>query len=383
MSIKNKNYKQETNMQNLMEESIKQKTAGKKRGRPRKSEYQKEIENPPFLPINLNNPVTGEPIKKDGYITGLVKEGSTVTDQEALKKQQERQQRKELYLKSLGGKRFVQTHLEYNKVLGQLTQAQLHSLMLLVPYINYGEKPLKNEKNEPLTLTEIYNIWGVSRTTGKEYVDKFVEIGIAEEVNSDTSIREKYLIVKSNFLFKGEKEFKEFNTKIVQSVMKQVIESIEDQTNRYKSDKRIKKKMELYPLSLLAVLVAHVHYQTFFLVSNPHEEFIKEGETVEDVLLSAKKKRRIKFLKKKALWEKMTGQEGVILSAAKKEKLDLYFKMLVKSGALGVWKSVTERMVINPHLMYVTPNTRNETWYKSITALFASAQLNIGEEDEE
>ncbi|MDA2241997.1 hypothetical protein PDN14_26870 [Bacillus cereus group sp. Bc222] len=377
MSIKNKNYKQETNMQNLMEESKKQKAAGKKRGRPRKSELQKEIENPPFMPFST----TGEIPK--GYTPGLLKEGSMVTDKEALEKQQERQRRKEMYLKSKESVPFVQTHLEYNKVFGKLTQAQLHSLMLLVPYITYEEKPLKKEKNEPLTLTEIYNIWGVSRTTGKEYVDKFVEIGIAEEVNSDTSIREKYLIVKSNFLFKGEKEFKEFNTKIVQSVMKQVIESIEDQTNRYKSDKRIKKKMEIYPLSLLAVLVAHVHYQTFFLVSNPHEEFIKEGETVEDVLLSAKKKRRIKFLKKKTLWEEMTGQEDVKLSAPKKAKLDLYFKMLVKAGALGVWTSVTERMVINPHLMYVTPNTRNETWYKSITALFASAQLNIDEKDEE
>ncbi|HFK1471185.1 TPA: hypothetical protein ACLIVI_005308 [Bacillus pacificus] len=374
MSIKNENYKQEIGMQKLMEESKKQKATGKKRGRPKKSEFEKLVDSMPFIHKPSVDLETGE----INLATIELKEGSVVIN----KKDQQKQKEQEKYQKSLSGESFVQSHVKYNEIFGKLTQAQLHSLMLLVPYMSYHEKPLKKENHEPLTLTEIYDIWGISRMNGPSYIERFIELGIAEIDESNAPA--KYLIIKKNVLFKGEKDFDEFNTKIVQPKMKKVIASVTEQVERYNNDKRRKKKMELYPLALLAVLINRVHFQTFFLVEedNANEPVIFEEETVEEVLKSPRKKRRIKFLKKNKLWESMTGQQRKSLKEDQTKKLNMYFDMLIKAEALGAWRSgKTERVVMNPNLMYVTPNTYNETWYNAITALFAASTEEKSEKE--
>lgn len=369
MSIEN--YNQETNMERLMKEEKKKKAAGKKRGRPRKSEIEKEIENPPFLP-------TGEIPKKDGYISGLLKKGSVVVDKEAWEKKQERKHAQELFQRKLEAGHFIQTSGDFMNLFGELTQAQWHCLMLLIPFVQFYGKPLKRD-GKLLTVGEIYNIWGVSEVTGWKYIQRFTEVGIVETEDSKTSIREKYFILKTNFLFKGNKEFDEFNTKIVQAKMEEVITIVTEKVHSINTDKRRKKKLELYPLSLLAVLIAHVHYQTFYLVNNPNEPVVLDGETVQEVLDSSHKRRRLKHLKKAEIWNKFTGQNAKSLTKAQSERLQLYFDMLHEAGALMEIKVYTKRLLVNPDLMYVTPNAKNSDWHKHI-----KSQINgtIPTEDE-
>lgn len=360
MSIEH--YKQEVGMNKLMEEKKKQKATGKKRGRPRKNKIEEEINNPPFMPFSA----TGE--IPEGYTPGLLKNGSMVTDKEALDKQRERQRAQELFENKLEEGHFIQTSVDFMNLFGELTQAQWHSLMLLIPYVQYYGKPLKRD-GKLLTVRDIYNIWGVSEVTGSKYVQRFTEVGIAETQNSNTSIREKYFILKTNFLFKGNKEFDEFNTKIVQKKMEEVIAIVTEKVHSINTDKRRKKKLELYPLSLLAVLIAHVHFQTFYLVNNPNEPVVFDGETVQEVLKSSHKRRRLKHLKKVEIWNKFTGQNRKSLDKARNERLQLYFDMLHEAGALMEIKVYSKRLLVNPELMYVTPNAKNSAWHEHVLTM--------------
>ncbi|HGP3677496.1 TPA: hypothetical protein ACLIVI_005424 [Bacillus pacificus] len=359
MSIR---IRQSKELERRIEEKKKEKVTGKKRGRPRKNKIEEEIKNPPFMPFSA----TGE--IPEGYTPGLLKNGSMVTDKEALEKQRERQHAQELFENKLEEGHFIQTSVDFMNLFGELTQAQWHSLMLLIPYVQFYGKPLKRD-GKLLTVRDIYNIWGVSEVTGSKYVQRFTEVGIAETQNSNTSIREKYFILKTNFLFKGNKEFDEFNTKIVQKKMEEVIAIVTEKVHSINTDKRRKKKLELYPLSLLAVLIAHVHFQTFYLVNNPNEPVVFDGETVQEVLKSSHKRRRLKHLKKVEIWNKFTGQNRKSLDKARNERLQLYFDMLHEAGALMEIKVYSKRLLVNPELMYVTPNAKNSAWHEHILTM--------------
>ncbi|HDR4422885.1 TPA: hypothetical protein QCU60_004327 [Bacillus cereus] len=362
--MSNENYIQETNMQNRMEEEKKKKTTGKKRGRPKKTEWEKLVDSMPFIHKPSRDINTGE----IDLTTIELKEGSIVINKKDQQKQQEKKHAQELFQRKLEAGHFIQTSGDFMNLFGELTQAQWHSLMLLIPYVQFYGKPLKKD-GKLLTIGDIYNIWGVSRSVGTTYVDKFVEVGIAETENSKTSIREKYFILKTNFLFKGNKEFDEFNTKIVQKKMEEVITIVTEKVHSINTDKRRKKKLELYPLSLLAVLIAHVHYQTFYLVSNPNEPVVLEGETVQEVLKSSHKRRRLKHLKKAEIWNKFTGQNRKSLDKERSERLQLYFDMLHDAGALMEVKVYSKRLLVNPDLMYVTPNAKNSAWHEHILSM--------------
>ncbi|BCC44638.1 hypothetical protein [Bacillus cereus] len=379
MSIEN--YNQETNMQHRMEEEKKKKTTGKKRGRPKKSEFQKEIENPPFMPFSA----TGE--IPEGYTPGLLKDGSMVTDKEALKKQRERQEAQRLY-ESLKEKheRFVQTGKDYNAMFQKLSQAELHYLMQIIHYVPYGEKAIKKD-GKPLTIGDIYNIWGVHRETGRKYINKYIKLGIAEKEKSKTSKRDEYLIIKKEFWFKGTKDFKGYSSKVMEEKMEEVIESIKIQTEEYMitaQEEENKLAIEegrepvavkkIFPLSLLGVLLAHIHFQTFFLVHNPTAIAIREGETIHDVMDSdynrTQREGHLEFMSKKDIWSKISGKQAKSLNKDQRKKLDLYFDMLKKAGALLCVEGMEKRLIMHPELAFVTPLVKETDWYKAVATMF-------------
>lgn len=291
-----------------------------------------------------------------------------------LEEQERKKEQDSRYQKSLTRDEFVQGGNILKEIVGKLKQSELHALMLLIPYMQYDEKPLKRD-GALLSLQEVYEeIWGVSKVTGSQYMKTFKELELLDTMNASGSKRTKFVTVKRDFLFRGERNFSDYNVKIFQKKMQEVIEKVNQQI--ISSNNRRRKKLDLYPLALLAAILPHFHFQTFFLVRNPNEIVIKDGETVQEVLKNSRKRRRIKFLKNKELWTLMTGQElgKSNLSKEKTERLGLYFKMLKRAGAIGVWGGETDLYLVNPNLMFVTPNTRNMTWYDSITALFESTK---------
>ncbi|BCC62461.1 hypothetical protein bcgnr5378_62470 [Bacillus cereus] len=377
MSIR---IRQSKELERRIEEKKKEKVTGKKRGRPRKNKIEEEIKNPPFKPFDE----TGE--IPEGYIPGLLKEGSSVTDKEALEKEQERKKAQRLYELSKEREPFVQTGKEYNVMFEKLTQAELHYLMQIIHYVPYGEKPIKKD-GQLLTIGDIYAIWGVHRETGRKYINKYIKLGIAEKEKSTTSKRDEYLIIKKEFWFKGNKDFKGYNSKVMEAKMEEVIESIKIQTAEYmitaqeeenklaeeqrREPREVKK---IFPLSLLGVLLGHIHFQTFFLVHNPTDVAIQEGETVHEVMASEYKSYQreghLEFMSKIDIWRKITGKKVKDLETEQSQKLDLYFDMLKKAGALLSIEGMENRLIMHPELAFVTPHVKETDWYKAVATMF-------------
>ncbi|RSC66249.1 hypothetical protein, partial [Bacillus sp. (in: firmicutes)] len=322
----------------------------------------------------------------EGYIPGLLKEGSSVTDKEALEKEQERKKAQRLYELSKEREPFVQTGKEYNVMFEKLTQAELHYLMQIIHYVPYGEKPIKKD-GQLLTIGDIYAIWGVHRETGRKYINKYIKLGIAEKEKSTTSKRDEYLIIKKEFWFKGNKDFKGYNSKVMEAKMEEVIESIKIQTAEYmitaqeeenklaeeqrREPREVKK---IFPLSLLGVLLGHIHFQTFFLVHNPTDVAIQEGETVHEVMASEYKSYQreghLEFMSKIDIWRKITGKKVKDLETEQSQKLDLYFDMLKKAGALLSIEGMENRLIMHPELAFVTPHVKETDWYKAVATMF-------------
>lgn len=338
----------------------------KKRGRPRKN---KSEEKKPAGLRELVDPETGELI--DAIIPG---EGSIIIDQEKQRKMLEKQLAQEMYEKSKEGDSFVQTSANYREYVDKLSQAGLHYLLLLMPYVQYNEKPIKKD-GKLLKLGAIYDdIWKISEGVGSDHIKAFVELGIAELKGTKTSSREKHLVIKKNFWFKGIKDFEGYNTKIVDKKMNEIIESVNEQMQRYIKENNLHPtKHNLFPLSLLGVLLAHIQFETFFLVREPDKSILhKEGETVEEVLKSHyKRNSRLKFMNKKEIWSKITGNQVKKVEKEQSRKLDLYFKMLLNAGALITLQGKENRMIMHPELAFVTPRTKDTPWYKTVELLFS------------
>ncbi|HGA0513268.1 TPA: MarR family transcriptional regulator [Bacillus pacificus] len=389
MSIR---IRQSKELERRIEEKKKEKVTGKKRGRPRKNKIEEEIKNPPFMPFDETGEIPA------GYIPGLLKEGSSVTDKEALKKQRERQEAQRLYEESLEKKDpFAQTGKEYSAMSEKLTQAELHYLMQIIHYVPFGEKPIKKD-GKLLTIGDMHKIWGVSRQTASRYINKYIKLGIAKKEKSKTSKREEYLVIKKEFWFKGNKNFKGYSSKVMEEKMEQVIESIKIQVAEYlivaqeeenklaEEQKREPKEIKnCFPLSLLGVLIAHIHFQTFFLVHNPTDIAILEGETVEEVMDSEYKSTQrpghMKFMSKIDIWRKITGKKVKELETEQSQKLDLYFQMLLKAGALISIDGMENRLIMHPELAFVTPRVKDTEWYKFIEKLFKITKSHKDKKD--
>ncbi|WP_144524489.1 hypothetical protein [Bacillus thuringiensis] len=363
-------YNQLTELERRIEEKKRKKkqegTQKRRPGRPRKNK--KEEEKPSGM-RELVDPETGEIV--DAIIPG---EGSIIIDQKQQQKKLEKQLAQEMYEKSKEGDPFVQTSANYREYVNELSQAELHYLLLLMPLVQYNEKPIKKD-GKLLKLGAIYDdVWKISEEAGSKHIQSFVKHGIAELKGTKTSIREKHLVIKKNFWFKGIKDFDGYNTKVVDKKMNEIIESVNEQMQRYiKENDLHPTNHNLFPLSLLGVLLAHIQFETFFLVREPDKSILhKEGETVQEVLKSHyKRNQRLKFMNKKEIWGKITGNQIKKLETAQSRKLDLYFQMLLNAGALITLQGKESRMIMHPELAFVTPRTKDTPWYQTVELLFS------------
>ncbi|MDD9310730.1 hypothetical protein PUS82_05355 [Cytobacillus firmus] len=268
-------------------------------------------------------------------------------------------------------KGFVQIKRSIKEISGKLTQARMHYFVKLLPLISFQDIPL-SLKGKPLSQTEIANYIGASRKLTKALLDSLIEVEILVPVRlgKDNAFGYK---MHGKYVIKGEfDEHEEYCVKIFQRNLSKFIKKIDEIVEKKNNDKRRKKKLELYPLSLVAGLLPFVHPQAYILCKNYHDDITKG---YKDALTALEHNPKlIKKLTKKELWKAITGQTPKRMDGNQREKLEMYFKILKQANVLGSFEAENQIYFINPSLVFVTTQVQNDEWYRSVRTLFGLAK---------
>ncbi|GCF76353.1 MULTISPECIES: hypothetical protein [Bacillus cereus group] len=268
---------------------------------------------------------------------------------------------------------FVQLNRLLSNICGKLKQGEFHCFVKTLPYIGFKDQPIsvpvkKKKKNDDIeievvtttkaTATKLYEFWGVHKSTGIRYLNKFIELGLFEEIPSNT--RTKHYKAKGELFFKGENKIDDFTAKVFQEKLREVIEKVEEEVEKMKKKKR--KDLDLYPLAVLGALMPFFHFQTYFAVKNFDEKIeVPEGKQLVDVLLENDK--CLKHLKKTEVWRYATGST-VKASPNQLRIFQMNLEILHKSGAVLTKTGNKSVFLIHPDLMFVSPEIRDIDYYK-------------------
>lgn len=243
---------------------------------------------------------------------------------------------------------YIQFLIEPNKELNDITVQQRRYLMELMPYIDYGDKPLRyiDENGEIIHLNNqfITDIWGIDKRNAIELLNMFVEKGFFIRTKDPKDKRKSNYIPTGLYFAKGKIKSppNEYTTKIFQRKLTEIIENIkkiEDRKNRRKNSP----KKQSAALGMIHAVLPYFHYQTYYLVKNPNENICREGETVLEAL--QRKPKALKHLPK--------AQLGRLTGIYDNRTIDYYFKVLMQAGAIMLQHTKGKTLYkVHPDLMF-------------------------------
>lgn len=243
---------------------------------------------------------------------------------------------------------FIQFSLEPNKGLNDITVQQRRYLMELMPYVAYGELPLRyiDENGEIIHLNNqtIADIWGINKRDTIELLNKFVEKGFFIRKKDPHDGRKSNYIPTGFFFAKGKLKHtpNEYTTKIFQSKLVEIIQNIKKIEERKNRRKQSPKKQSA-ALGMIHAVLPYFHYQTYYLVKNPNENICKDGETVLEAL--TRNPKVLKHLPK--------AQLGRLSGIGNQQTVDYYFKVLMQAGAVMLQHTKGKTLYkIHPDLMF-------------------------------
>ncbi|PFR88876.1 hypothetical protein [Priestia megaterium] len=349
--------------------------------------YRGEFENI-LLPFDLE---TGEILINDpDYRTQrLLKPGDKVLTAEQLKAYQEKL-RREKEDKENRQENFVQQGRGVQQPMGQMKQSTLHYLMTLYPMIDYDEKPIQiNGKRANSSM--ISNYFKLGNKAGGLVLQDLVDNDVLRVIKGRG--KTKYYTSTGKYVIKGEfKDPHDYTVKVKQEKMQEIIKRVEEETQIYREKRRKEQRkkgekeddLELYPLSLLAAAVPFFHFQTFLLCKNYNEDILNGKESVVEALKATPK--IMKHLSKTALWRLVTGQPVNKMRPHQREKLSIYFEILIQAGAIAQWGGRKNLYFIHPDLVFVSRKVKDEVWYEMVKVMFGQSddkELTVEEEEAE
>ncbi|MGM0841380.1 MAG: hypothetical protein ACQEWE_11665 [Bacillota bacterium] len=264
------------------------------------------------------------------------------------------------------------------EIVSRYSAKQFEALIRLLPLINYTNKSDNYEKvlmfnRKRANETILYEVMKVGNKTGKKYLLDFVKDNILEAVNDQRDKRFTYYKSTGKVFLRGIKSDDSFSKKVVLRRLHKVIMDIDKEVEKHKKKKRstIKKK-DIYPLALLGAAISVVHYKTFMFMKNyTDDSLVKEGEQVSEVMKMKKRIQQFKFIKQYEWWNMYSGQNLKRLNNEKKQELELCFQILKKVNAIGEWRTTKSFLIMNPLLVYISPNEKyDEEWKSVLESLF-------------
>ncbi|WP_310877827.1 hypothetical protein [Priestia megaterium] len=263
-------------------------------------------------------------------------------------------------------KGFVHQGRGIQNPLGQLRHSTLHYLIKLYPLFRYDGDPIliNGKKANSTALIEYLKL---GTTAGSQLLNELVDKEVLKVIKGKGNT--KYYGSTGKFVIKGQLKDKDsWTVKVFQEKLQEIINNVEKEIKNHPE----KENIELYPLAVLAAVIPFFHFQTFFLCKNYDEDILKGQE--EGILKVMKQSPTIiKHLPKITLWRLATGKVTKKMNQAQRRKLDIYFEILCKAGAINYWNGRKTLILINPDLVFVSNKIKDDSWYEAVTFLFEQA----------
>lgn len=261
---------------------------------------------------------------------------------------------------------FIQIKRAIKEIVGKARQYHSHLFMKLLPLVSFDDKPIAL-RGKPLNQTKIASYLGIQRKVAKDFLNDFIEMNILQECEGELN-NEKFYKLSTKYIIKGKfEEHEVYSVKVLQEELKKAIELIENETMKY-INRQKKKKMNLYPLSLLLMLLPYVHPQTHILCKNYEDNFLEKHSTIHEALRHNKK--LVKRLTDKQIWNEMTGQDVKKLSSDNSKKLKIYFEILKRTNVISSLEGKNKIYIMNPNLVFVMAYSKDEAWIQTLKDLF-------------
>jgi hypothetical protein len=284
---------------------------------------------------------------------------------------------------------FVQLMPKFEEeILVKYKKGMIECLFNTVPYIHYNSNNFDNQDRiiridgQPATRKALAELWNVNQKKANKYIKTFVEDGIWEERKMPGYQGYVYHF-NSDHILKGVKFDDEKTKKVIIEKLSDVITKINEQvelirnsaSNPFATDeiKKYAKLKTFHPLALLVVLMSKVNYQTFFPLRNHTKPILRrKGETVDEVLNSPWKRKRINFLSHKELWNLYSGEKiKANLSGGRNAELQACLYVLKTVKAIGIWETDDSYIILNPSLVFVSLDFKcDDDWKNNILGLF-------------
>lgn len=244
-----------------------------------------------------------------------------------------------------------------------LTVADRRYFMILVLFAEFNGEPLKQD-GVPLTTEMITELWNLDISNTKRRLSKFVRIGLLERVKSQQDRRASNYVLNELYFKKGKSGTKprEKFVKLFQNKLRDVIDQVEKINERKNRNRRTKTSIHNV-IGLLHGVIPYFHFETYYLVFNPDDSILEEGETVLEAL--ERNPQALKHLSKAHI--------GRILGNAKTNRttIDNYMDILQQAGAVMVLKTKNKtRYLIHPDLMFRLDHDGSDKYTRHIRAMF-------------
>ncbi len=269
----------------------------------------------------------------------IVHRNSIDAYQEKLKREEERE------LDQRGD--YIQFVLEPNKALKDLTIHQRRYLMELMPYVQYGDNPLRmvdeNGEIHRITNKHLSDIWSIHSVDVTKLMNKFVEKGFFKKIKDPDDSRKANYISTGLYFGKGNLyQPSQYTTKLFQNKLKEVIQEIKKIEKR-KSRRKNTDRKQTAALGMIHAVLPFFHYQTYYLVKNPNENICRGDESVLEAL--QRNPKALKHISKAELCR--------LSNVTDNRTIDYYFKVLMEAGAIMLQHTKGKtRYKIHPDLMF-------------------------------
>ncbi|MEH7532193.1 hypothetical protein COJ21_26525 [Priestia megaterium] len=261
---------------------------------------------------------------------------------------------------------FLQIKRCIRDITNQANQFHSHLLLKLLPLISFNENLISLD-GKPLNQTQLALYLGVQRKVALNFLNVFEEKNILQRVEGNVK-NEKFYRFSSDYLVKGKFENPEkYSVKVFQKQLIKSIEAVEAVTTTYEKNKR---RRELYPLSLLLMLLTYINPQTQIICVNYKDNFLNNYPSVNEAIESNNK--LIKRLTYKQIWNEMTGQKIKKMSKKESDKLKTYFEILKTAKIITTLQEKDTVFIMNPNLAFVMPYYKDKAWINKIDIMFGS-----------
>lgn len=295
------------------------------------------------------------------HIEPHIRPGDRVTRSEAIK--QIEAEKKFQQNKKVG---FIQIKRSLGDITNEANQLHSHLLLKLMPLISFNEN-LLSLNGVPLNQTQLALYLGVHRKVAGNFLKLFITKQILQKVEGNSK-NETFYRFSSDYLVKGKfKNPERYSVKIFQKQLIKSIEVIESLTKTY--EKKTKRR-ELYPLSLLLLFLTYINPQTQIICINYQDDFLNGYSSVDEVLKC--RKRLIKHLTYKQIWNEMTGQQIKKMSKKESDKLKTYFKILKAAKVITTLQEQDRLFIMNPDLAFIIPYLKDKAWANKLDNMFVN-----------